>query len=84
MFHIYTHTRAQSRTCMHTHTFVFVNCGAVHMRNGFYTVQTIFSIALHLDLPLTENFLHFYFHKKNSLCMIYKRLEKWGHGEMSS
>ncbi len=33
--------------------------GTLHRRNGFYTVQTVFSIALHLSLPLTGNILLF-------------------------
>ncbi len=36
--HTYTHT--------HTHWFPFF-VGTLHRRNGFYTVQTVFSIALH-------------------------------------
>ncbi len=39
--------------------------GTLYRRNGFYTVQTIFSIALHLKLPLTGNFVHFHFLKKS-------------------
>ncbi len=51
MYRIHTHTHT------HTHTFVFVNFG------DFYTAQTVFSIALHLNLPLTGSFVHFYFLK---------------------
>ncbi len=36
------------KTHTHTHTFVFVKVGTSHRRNGFYTVQTVCAIALHL------------------------------------
>ncbi len=39
-------------------------------------VQTVFSIALHLNLPLTGNFMHF-LKKKNSFCKIYKLVCPW-------
>ncbi len=39
---------------IHTHTCWFLwFTGTLHRRNGFYTVQTVFSIALHLNLALT-------------------------------
>ncbi len=39
-----------------------------HTRNDFYTVQTVFSITLHINLPLTENFVHCkIFQKRNSV-----------------
>ncbi len=56
--HTHTHTH---HTHTHTHTtqrFPFF-VGTLHRRNGFYTVQTVFSIALHLSLPLTGNILLF-------------------------
>ncbi len=37
--HIYIYT--------HTHTYILWIVGTLHRRNGFYTVQTVFSIALH-------------------------------------
>ncbi len=64
----------------HTHTRLFCELwGTFHRRDGFYTVQTIFSIALHLNLSLTGNFVHFYFLKKTHSVMIYKPFEIWGH-----
>ncbi len=57
--------------------------GIFHRRNGFYTVQTVISIALHLalhlNLPLAGNFFQFYFlkklgkfpHQSPSLCNTY-------------
>jgi len=39
--------------------------GALHGRNGLYTEQTVYSLTLHLNLPITHNFLHFTFKKKN-------------------
>ncbi len=49
-----------------THTLLVAT---LHRRNGFYTVQTVFFLSpptptLHLNLPLTGNFVHFYFLKK--------------------
>ncbi len=41
----HTHTIPHSHT--HTHTFVFWFTGTLHRRNGFYTVQSVYSIALH-------------------------------------
>ncbi len=52
--------------------------GTLHRRNGFYTVQTIFSIALHLNLPLTGNFVHFYFLKKKTNSVWFISLLKYG------
>ncbi len=58
--HTHTHT--------HTHVWSAILVGNLHRRNGFYTVQTVFSNrptpTLHLNLPLTGNFVHFYFLKK--------------------
>ncbi len=49
-------THASTHTHTHTHTRLFLwIVGTFHRRNGFYTVQTVFSIALHLNLPLTGN-----------------------------
>ncbi len=53
--HSHTHTRAHARTHTHTHThtrphtcwFLWFT-GTFHRRNGFYTVQTVCAIALHL------------------------------------
>ncbi len=43
--HTHTHT--------HTHTHVGFPCfmGTFHRRNGFYTVQTVYSIPLHCPYP---------------------------------
>ncbi len=42
------------RTHTHTHTRWFLwFTGTLHRRNGFYTVQTVCAIALHLNLALT-------------------------------
>ncbi len=49
--HTHTHTHTNTDTCL-----FFVNCGTLHRRNGFYTVQTVYSIALqqpYINLPLT-------------------------------
>ncbi len=48
MFLSHTHTHT------HTHTRWFLwFTGTLHRRNGFYTVQTVCAIALHLNLALT-------------------------------
>ncbi len=44
--HTHTHT-ARARTHTHTHVWFAILVGTIHRRNGFYTVQTVFSIALH-------------------------------------
>ncbi len=59
----------------HTHVWSAILVGTLHRRNGFYSVQTVFSIALHLNLPLTGNF--YFLKKKNSFCMIFKLLYPW-------
>ncbi len=48
--HTQTHslTHTQTHTLTHTHTCWFCyTCGDSHRRNGFCTVQTVYSIALH-------------------------------------
>ncbi len=44
--HTYTHTHAHTHT--HTHVVFYGLWGTLHRRNGFYTVQTVCAIALHL------------------------------------
>ncbi len=73
--HAHTHTRARTHTHAHIHTHTYV---------GFYTVQTVCAIALHP--PTTKLSPHrrlcaFLLSPKNSLCMIYKHFELWGHWE---
>ncbi len=46
----YTHTHTHTHT--HTRWFLWFT-GTLHRRNGFYTVQTVSAIALHLNLALT-------------------------------
>ncbi len=48
-------------TLSHTHSLAFV-C-VKHRRNGFYTVQTVCAIALHLNLTLTGDcaFIDFFY-----------------------
>ncbi len=84
--HTHTHTHTLSLTHTHTHTLTHTHkervwsailVGTLHRRNGFYTVQTVFSIALHLNLPLTGN-CAFLLSQKNSFCMIYKLVSSWG------
>ncbi len=49
--HTHTHTDTHTHTHAHTHThtcwFLWF-MGTLHRRNGFYTVQTVCAIALHL------------------------------------
>ncbi len=45
----YTNKRELNWTHTHTHTCSFLwKVGTSHRRNGFYTVQTVCAIALHL------------------------------------
>ncbi len=47
--HTHSHTLTLSHTHTHTHTRLFLwFTGTLHRRNGFYTVQTVCAIALHL------------------------------------
>ncbi len=59
-------TQANTHTHMHTQSGI---CGlrGLHWRNGFYTVQTVCAIALHLNLALTGNFVHFLIFKENTI-----------------
>ncbi len=63
LFKNYTHT--------HTHVGFYGLRGTLHRRNGFYAVQTVCAIALHLNLALTGDGIST-FPPKNSLCVIYK------------
>ncbi len=46
--HARTHTHTLTLTLTHTHTCWFCyTCGDFHRHNGFCTVQTVYSIALH-------------------------------------
>ncbi len=51
--HTHTHTHTDTHTHTHTHTHTDTCCflwftGTLHRRNGFYTVQAVCAIALHL------------------------------------
>jgi len=47
--HTHAHTRTHTHTHTHTHTCWFLwFMGTFHRRNGFYTVQAVCAIALHL------------------------------------
>ncbi len=70
----------------HTHTHIGFPCllGTLHRRNGFHTVQTVFSIALQAYTNPTPKptpyrklsaFLYF---QNTSFCMIYKLVSSWG------
>ncbi len=54
--YIHIHTCIYTHTHTHTHTYTcwfLWFTGTLHRRNGFYTVQTVCAIALHLNLALT-------------------------------
>ncbi len=68
--HTHTHT--------HTHVYLAIQMGTFHRRNGFYTVQTVCAIALHLNLALTGNILHFYNFKKTLFSLFLNPFYKWG------
>ncbi len=59
--HTHTHSQARMHLHTHTHTHIVFPCfmGTFHRCNGFYTVQTVFYIALHLNLPSHETFMQF-------------------------
>ncbi len=69
--HTHTHTRTHTtHTHTHTtHTHVGFPCfmGTFHRRNGFYTVQTVYSypltLPLSLNLTITGDILQFYISK---------------------
>ncbi len=67
----------------HTRLFLW-KVGTSHRRNGFYTVQCTNCIFywptpnLHMNLPLTENFLQFYFLKKTNSIWFISLLGTWG------
>jgi len=46
--HAHTHTHTYTHTHTHTHSLAYVVSRTLHRRNGFYTVQTVCAIALHL------------------------------------
>ncbi len=63
---------------MHTQSGI---CGlrGLHWRNGFYTVQTVCAIALHLNLALTGTLCIFWFSKKTPFSMFFKPFGLRGH-----
>ncbi len=80
-------SQKRAHTHTHTHTCSFLwKVGTSHRRNGFilyklyvllpYTYPTP-KLSPHRRLCIST------FPQKTSLCMIYKRFEKWGHGSMS-
>ncbi len=77
--HTHTHTHTHVRFCEkwgHPIGVMFLYC-----TNCMCYCPTP---TLYLNLALTGDCVHFKFlPKKTSLCMIYKRFEKWGHGSMS-
>ncbi len=61
--HIHTHA------CMHTHTLVFMVNATLHRHNGFILYKPYFISPYNnpkRNLPLTENYVHFYFLKKKT------------------
>ncbi len=59
-----------THTHTHTHMLVFMVYGDFHRRNGFYTVQTVCAIALHLNLALTGDGAFILSPKKHSVWFI--------------
>ncbi len=46
---VYIHNdRADEKSIKHTHIWSAILVGTLHRRNGFYTVQTVFSLSLSL------------------------------------
>jgi len=75
---------AHTHTHTHTHSVSVFSwfMGTFHRHNDFYTAQSVFSPltpALLLNLPITQNFLHFYFFIKHHLIWFISRfLSCWG------
>ncbi len=88
--HTHTHTRTHTQTQIHTHTHVCF-CEKWGLSIG---VMVFILYKLYVLLPYTyptpklsphrRHRCISTFPKKTSLCMIYKRFEKWGHGAISS
>ncbi len=68
-----THHTHTTHTHTHTHTGFYGLRGLSIGVMVFILYKAVYAIALHLNLALTGD-VHFYFPSKNSLCMIYKRL----------
>ncbi len=73
--HTHTHTN--------THTLYLWKAGTSHRCNGFYTVQTVCVITLHLHLALTGDCSFLLSPQKTHSVWFYEHFEKWGHGAMS-
>ncbi len=79
--HAHTHTHTHTRTHTHTHTHV-----VFYALRGLTIGIMVFMCycptpTIHLNVALTGDCA--FLPPKNSLCMIYKCFEKWGHGAMS-
>ncbi len=68
---MYNYILTCTSTCTHTLASIFY--GTLHRRKGLYTVQTVFSIALHLT---GNNLLFQIFNTRHSL--FYKLVSWWG------
>ncbi len=61
------HKPAHTHTHTHTHTCLFLwKVGTSHRCNGFYTVQTVWAVTLHLNLALTGDCAFLLSPQKNS------------------
>ncbi len=82
--HTHTHVHTRKHACAHarTHTRWFLwLTGNLHRRNGFYTVQTIFSIALQKPYTFCVSRLQLLMPQLNELfvdysivCIVYSKI----------
>ncbi len=90
--HSHTHTHTHSHTLSHTHTHSHTHVRFCEKWGLSIGVMVFILYKLYVLLPYTyptpklsphRRLCISTFPKKTSLCMIYKRFEKWGHGSMS-
>ncbi len=86
--HTHTHTLSLSHTHTHTHTHVRFCEKWGHPIGVMVFILNKLYVLLPYTYPTPKLSPHrrlciSTFPKKTSLCMIYKRFEKWGHGSMS-
>ncbi len=90
--HTHTHTLTHTHTRSHTHTLTHTHVRFCEKWGHPIGVMVFILYNLYVLLPYTyptpklsphRRLCISTFPKKTSLCMIYKRFEKWGHGSMS-
>ncbi len=91
-FHTHTQTHTHARMHTHTHTHTHTHVRFCEKWGHPIGVMVFILYKLYVLLPYTypipklsphRRLCISTFPQKTSLCMIYKRFEKWGHGSMS-